>query len=211
MGSKSQGQCLECFGQCIWPCSSSGHCCKTSTHLSTRIVLRLSRTSTDREVYYHFACHSSPIISSSGVRRGSSHCAPSTFRGSSIVQPTHSHDSSRSPADDWLIWSRFRDAQVDLFASHESSHRQLYYSLIETPSARTHWHTAGLGLYAKKRRSMIGVVLSFLQEMLERKLSPSTLKVYVATITAHHDALDGQSLGKHNRLVPEGCQKVKSS
>ncbi len=38
------------------------------------------------------------------------------------------------------------------------------------------------------RRCTIGVVLSSLQERLERRLSPSTLKVYVAVIAAHHDA-----------------------
>ncbi len=32
-----------------------------------------------------------------------------------------------------LIWSRFGEAQVDLFASHESSHCQLYFSLAEGP------------------------------------------------------------------------------
>ncbi len=51
------------------------------------------------------------------------------------------------------------------------------------------------------RRCTIGVVLSFLQERLERRLSPSTLKVYVAAIVAHHDAVDGRSLGKHDLIV----------
>ncbi len=37
--------------------------------------------------------------------------------------------------------------------------------------------------------------------MLERRLSPSTLKVYVAAIAAHHDAVDGRSLGKHDLIV----------
>ncbi len=46
------------------------------------------------------------------------------------------------------------------------------------------------------RRCTIGVVLSFLQERLERRLSPSTLKVYVAAI-----AVDGRSLGKHDLIV----------
>ncbi len=47
---------------------------------------------------------------------------------------------------------------------------------------------------------MTGVVLSFLQEKLEHRLSPSTLKVYVAAITAHHDA--GKfSQGKHDLIV----------
>ncbi len=52
-----------------------------------------------------------------------------------------------------------------------------------------------------RRRCTIGVVLSFLQERLERRLSPSTLKVYVATIAAHHDAVDGRSPGKHDLIV----------
>ncbi len=51
------------------------------------------------------------------------------------------------------------------------------------------------------RRCTIGLVLSFLQERLERRLSPSTLKVCVAAITAHHDAVDGRSLGKHDLMV----------
>ncbi len=45
-----------------------------------------------------------------------------------------------------LFWSRFGEGQVNLVVSHESSHGQLYDSLTEAPSARTHWHTAGLGL-----------------------------------------------------------------
>ncbi len=44
-------------------------------------------------------------------------------------------------------------------------------------------------------------MLSLLQERLEHRLSPSTLKVYVAAITAHHDAVDGRSLGKHDLIV----------
>ncbi len=35
------------------------------------------------------------------------------------------------------------------------------------------------------------------EERLERRLSPSTLKC----IAAHHDAVDGRSLGKHNLIV----------
>ncbi|KAI2647501.1 ORF V: Enzymatic polyprotein [Labeo rohita] len=45
------------------------------------------------------------------------------------------------------------------------------------------------------QRCPIAVVLSFLQEKLKRRLSPSTLKVYVADIVAYHDAVDGASLG----------------
>ncbi len=63
------------------------------------------------------------------------------------------------------------------------------------------------------RRCTIGVVLSFLQERLERKLSPSTLKVYVAAIAAHHDAVDGRSLGKHDLIVRflKGARRMNPS
>ncbi|KAI2651129.1 hypothetical protein H4Q32_019152 [Labeo rohita] len=51
------------------------------------------------------------------------------------------------------------------------------------------------------QRCVVGVVLSFLQEKSERRLSPSTLKVYVAAIAAYHDVVDGLSLGKHHLIV----------
>ncbi len=61
------------------------------------------------------------------------------------------------------------------------------------------------------RRCTIGVVLSFLQERLERRLSPSTLKVYVAA--THHDAVDGRSLGKHDLIVRflKGARRMNPS
>ncbi len=63
------------------------------------------------------------------------------------------------------------------------------------------------------RRCTIGEVLSFLQERLERRLSPSTLKVYVAAIAAHHDAVDGRSLGKHDLIVRflKGAKRMNPS
>ncbi len=63
------------------------------------------------------------------------------------------------------------------------------------------------------RRCTIGVVLSFLQERLERRLSPSTLKVYVAAIAAHHDAVDGRSLGKRDLIVRflKGARRMNPS
>ncbi len=51
------------------------------------------------------------------------------------------------------------------------------------------------------RRCSIRAVLSFLQQGLERRLSPSTLKVYVAAISTHHDPVEGMSVGKHNLVV----------
>ncbi len=194
-----------------------------------------------------------------------------------------------------LIWSRFGEAQGDLFASHESSHCQLYFfpdrgppqhgctgthlssgftqvcispseptrtdtvhaqggwgagpplsgarhhmapasRSVEPPCVVPGWDAADLsGLplavvetitqtrapstrqnYALNwcsshredpQRCTIGVVFSFLQERLERRLSPSTLKVYVAAIVAHHDAVDGQSLGKQD-LILKGARRM---
>ncbi len=51
------------------------------------------------------------------------------------------------------------------------------------------------------RRCSIRAVLSFLQQGLERRLSPSTLKVYVAAISAYHDPVEGKLVGKHNLVV----------
>ncbi|KAI2667192.1 ORF V: Enzymatic polyprotein [Labeo rohita] len=60
------------------------------------------------------------------------------------------------------------------------------------------------------QRCPIAVVLSFLQEKVERRLSRSTLKVYVAAIAAYHDAVDGASLGKHQLVVKflRGARRV---
>ncbi len=50
-----------------------------------------------------------------------------------------------------LIWRRFGDAQVDLFASPDTFHCQLFTPCPRGPSARKRWHTAGLGAYANMR------------------------------------------------------------
>ncbi len=47
----------------------------------------------------------------------------------------------------------------------------------------------------------IRVVLSFLQQRLERRLSPSILNAYVATIAANHDPVDGKLAGKHDWVI----------
>ncbi len=47
----------------------------------------------------------------------------------------------------------------------------------------------------------ISLILSFMQELLEKCRSPSTLKVYVAAIAASHAPIDGQSVGRNNLVV----------
>ncbi len=55
-------------------------------------------------------------------------------------------------------------------------------------------------------------MLSFLQQGLERRLSPSTHKVYVAAITANHYPVEGKSVGKHDWVIRflRGASKNKS-
>ncbi len=62
------------------------------------------------------------------------------------------------------------------------------------------------------RRCSIRAVLSFLQQGLERRLPPSTLKVYVAAISAHHDPIEGRSVGKHDLVVRflRGARRLNS-
>ncbi|XP_056619862.1 uncharacterized protein LOC130434030 [Triplophysa dalaica] len=60
------------------------------------------------------------------------------------------------------------------------------------------------------RNCPIGSVLAFLQQRLESNLSPSTLKVYVAAIAAHHDLVEGKSLGRHDLIIRflKGARRV---
>ncbi len=51
------------------------------------------------------------------------------------------------------------------------------------------------------RRVLIGVVLSFLQQGLERRMSPSTLKVHDAVFATYHNQIDGKSVGKYDLIV----------
>ncbi len=44
----------------------------------------------------------------------------------------------------------------------------------------------------------ISLILSFLQELLKKGCSPSTLKVYVAAIAASHALIEGQSMDRNN-------------
>ncbi len=289
---------------------------------SVRTTLRLSRTSTVREVYDHTSSNSSPAISSSGVRRSSNRCAPSTLelnRAAEALswQLTFPGEWRLHPETIRLIWSRFggssgrpvcfprvltlpavllpdrgpprngctgtklasgstqvcvspsdpartdtvqgqggwgagpvgcavlahpdlvlgthapRDSPSLVHSSEEgppfsgarhhmapasrsveppcvapgrnaADLRGLPQAVVDTitqaraPSTRqayalkwslfANWCSS---LWEDPRRCTIGVVLSFLQVRLEHRLSPSTLKVYVAAIAAHHDAVDG--------------------
>ncbi len=49
--------------------------------------------------------------------------------------------------------------------------------------------------------SDVSVVLSFLQEMLDKHRSSSTIKVYVAAIAAFHAPISGQSVGRDSVVI----------
>lgn len=51
------------------------------------------------------------------------------------------------------------------------------------------------------QRVLISFVLSFLQERLDDGCTPSTLKVYVAAISAFHNGFDRQSIGKSDLVI----------
>ncbi len=72
-----------------------------------------------------------------------------------------------------LIWSRFGESQVDLFASPESSHCQLYFSLTEGPlgtDALAHSWPRALRKYAFPPVSLLAQTLCKLREDKEQVL-----------------------------------------
>ncbi|KAL0201208.1 hypothetical protein M9458_004395, partial [Cirrhinus mrigala] len=58
----------------------------------------------------------------------------------------------------------------------------------------------------------ISLILSLLQELLDKGRSPSTLKICVATITASHAPIAGQSVGRNNLVVRflKGSRRLNS-
>ncbi|KAI2647798.1 hypothetical protein H4Q32_031262 [Labeo rohita] len=59
----------------------------------------------------------------------------------------------------------------------------------------------------------ISVILSFLQDLLDKGRSPSTLKVYVAAIAAFHAPIADQSIGRNNLVVRflKGSRRINPS
>ncbi len=62
------------------------------------------------------------------------------------------------------------------------------------PSTR-HAYRLKWNLYIDQGRDLL------FQDGLERRLSPATLKVYVAAIAAQHDAVDSKPVGKHDLVI----------
>ncbi len=58
-----------------------------------------------------------------------------------------------------------------------------------------------LNLVSLARKLDVSVVLSFLQEMLDKQRSSSTVKVYAAAIVAFHALIAGRSVGRDRAVV----------
>ncbi len=145
---------------------------------SARTILRPLRTSTDKVVYAPVTCRNSPATFSSGVWSIWGRFAPLTFQVCSTGQPTSCHElrprrvETPSP-DGQLTWRRFGLAQVDLFASLETFHFQLFYSLSERTlgtDALAHSLPWGLRKYVSNPVSLLAQTLCKIREDEEQVL-----------------------------------------
>lgn len=102
-----------------------------------------------------------------------------------------------------LIWKKFDQAEVDLFASQETSHSPLWFfpSTMRLYTLKWRVFTSWCKeCHVDPVKCLIGSVLEFIQDCYSGGLSPSTLMVYVAAIVAYHVPLGGKSFGR-NTLV----------
>ncbi len=170
---------------------SCGRHALTTSHVPRRMVSRTPFPS-DSPCLAHCFEEGSPL---SGARH---HMAPA----SRSVEPP-----CVAPGQDAADLSGLPPAVVEtIIQARAPSTRQIYalkWSLFANWCSRRE----------DPRICTIGEVLSFLQDRLERRLSPSTLKLYVAAIAAHQDAVDGQSLGKHDLIVRflKGARRMNPS
>ncbi len=127
------------------------------TFWSVQTILRPLRISTRKAVYAPVACSNSPTTSSSGVRSNLRSLRaihiPGVFNRAADELSRVALPGERRlyPQVVQLIWGRFGVAQVDLFASPETTHCQWFYSLTEATlgtDALAHSWPWGLRKYA---------------------------------------------------------------
>ncbi len=80
-----------------------------------------------------------------------------------------------------------------------------------TPLASPIWDSGSLARIPQNAPAFC-IVQSYYPSLHHYRYIKCTLKVYVAAIMAHHDAVDGRSLGKHGLIVRlmKGCQEDES-
>ncbi len=104
-------------------------------------------------------------------------------------------DLSGPSASRWELTDLPESIQNTISQARAPSTRRLYTLKWSVFSA---WcSTRGTDLFSCD----ILLILSFLQELLDKGHSPSTLKVYVAAIAASHTPITGQSVGRNNIVV----------
>ncbi len=144
------------------------------------------------------------LVPRADVPRDSPSLADSSEEGSTDSETGHLMAPASRPLETSCLVPR-RDAEVLSDLPQEVVDT---ITLARAPSTR-HAYALKWNLFVEwcsshtedPRRCPIRVVLSFLQQGLERRLSPSTLKVYVAAIAANHDPVEGKSVGKHDWVV----------
>ncbi len=188
MQLRGSGQGPSCSGISIasscWQygllCAASKCCYTRSMYWSVWTTLRPLRTSTTKAVYAPVAYRNSPAICSFGVRSIWGRFVPFMSQASSIVQPTSSHISppfrengESTPRYSSCFLTRFGDAQVDLFASLDTSHCQLFFYLSEgtlgTDALAFSW-PRGLRKYAFPPVSLLAQTLCKVREDEEQVL-----------------------------------------
>ncbi len=135
---------------------------KASMCWSGRTTQRQSHTSTTRVVFAPIACHNSPAISTlepAQTQGSTCHSYPGDLnRVADLLSQQVSLRSEWRLHPQTADWRWFGQAQVDLFASSESTHCQLWYSLTEAPlgtDALAHSWPRGLLKYAFPAVSLI--------------------------------------------------------
>ncbi len=104
-----------------------------------------------------------------------------------------------------LIWSRFGEAKVDLFASPESSHCQLYFSLTEGPlgtDALAHSWPRALRKYAFPPVSLLAQTLCKLREDEDQVLLVRAPLAHPDLVSRTHFPRDSTSLAHSSEEGP---------
>ncbi len=169
--------CLELLAVCLL-CAASKRCYTTSMYWSVRTTLRPLRTSPGRSMLpSHVATRppSPPLESEASEVLRAVHVPGELNRAADKLsrQPALPGEWRLHPEVVQLIWRRFGDAQVDLFASPDTSHCHLFYSLSEGTlgtDALAHSWPRGLRKYSFPPVSLLAQTLCKVREDEEQVL-----------------------------------------
>ncbi len=125
---------------------------------------------------------------------------PSTAQECSIRRPTSCLEQHFLGSGDSILrqssWlESVRRAQVNLFASPESTHCKWFYSLSEARLSRMHWHTSGPRACANMRSPSEPTSTNTVQDQGGRGASPVS-----GSILAQQDPVPGKSCSSRQPL-----------